>query len=88
MTAIDAPVDRLVAKRLYGAYAVEHFVDARGDIGDAVLADARQTPDPMAEQPDRHDDQRYTDQHQQGELQAGDQQHHDAADDQKQVADR
>ena len=66
------PIVRLVAVGLDRADLVQRFVDVCADLGDAVLARARQPPHAASEQDDGQHDQRHDQQDQQRELRAGD----------------
>ena len=81
-----APIGILVAIGLDDADFVDGLVDAVAEVGDAILADPRQPPHAAPEQDDRRDDQRHAGEHQQGQLQAGGEQHGEATDQNQQVA--
>ena len=63
-----AAVLGLVAVGLHGADLVQRLVDVGADVGDAVLARARELAHAAAEEDDRHQHQRHADQHEQRQL--------------------
>ena len=74
-----AAIGVLVRVRLHRAYLVHRLVDVDGDVGHPVLAAAGEPPHAPAEQQDRDEGRRHAEQHQQGQLPAGDEQHHGGA---------
>jgi len=69
----------LVVVGLHGLDLAEGFADVAADIGNPILAQARQAAHPPAEDQDRRQHQRQGDDHDAGELGVGDkQQHHPA----------
>jgi hypothetical protein len=76
----------LVRIRLRGADLVDRLVDVGGDVGDAVLAGARQTPHAAAEDEDGNEGRGHAEQDEGGELPAGDEQHHRRAHHHQRVA--
>ena len=79
-------VQGLMGKGLHRADRIQRFVHIGADVGDAVLAFARQAAHTPAEKDDRQQHQRYDQQHQSGQLGRGDHQQGQAADEQQNVA--
>ncbi len=72
-------VDRFVGIGLGGADGVDGLLGEGRDVGDPVLALAREFAYAPAEQHDRGHHRRYHDQHQPGQFEAGHRQHHQRA---------
>ena len=81
-----APVLCLVTVGLHGANFMQCFVDVGADLADTILRAPRELAHPTTEENDRHQHQRHPDQHQEGELRAGQRQHHEPPDHQQDVA--
>ena len=84
--AEQAAIGRLVAIRLHGADFVERLVQVAAEIRNPVLAGTRELADAPAEQSDGGDHHRHHQQNQSGQLEAGECQHHQAADPEQRVA--
>jgi hypothetical protein len=69
---------RLVGERLDGAHLVDRLVDVAGDVGHPVLHGARELAQPRADEHDRQQHQRHSEERQHRELGAGEEEHHDA----------
>ena len=78
----------LVGVGLHGLRGEERLGGPRARLGDPVLALAAERAEPPPEAEDRHEHHRHADEHQRGQLRAGEEQEHDAADQHQPVAER
>ncbi len=82
------PVLGLMAVGLHRANLVQGLVEIGADVADAILARARELAHTATEQHDGQNDDRHTQQHEKGQLEARERQHHQPADQQQHIAHR